>query len=171
MSVKILRLKDKCLIEALIRKGSKTEMPSIQNGWRFNFNRLISLPNSETYVLVKKDSPKVIEGCLIFQMLDKLVPFMAYLEIAPHNQSKKKQNDYVAGCLIAYACRLSFTKGKSHFKGWLTFEVYEETDEGQIRLMSLYNKKYLAKKIGDNAMIITPTEGETLIEKYLKRKS
>lgn len=171
MNVKILRQKDKRLIDAVIRKGNKPEMPSIQDGWRFNFNRLIRLSNSETYVLVKKDSPKIIEGCLVFQMLDKEVPFMAYLEIAPHNQLKNKKYDYVAGCLIAYACKLSFIKGKSHFKGWLTFEVYEETDKGQIRLMSVYSKKYLARKTDEHTMIITPTDGETLIEEYLKRKS
>lgn len=171
MNLKILRRKDKCLIDALIRKGSKAEMPSLRDGWRFNFNRLTRLHNSETYVLVKKDSPKIIEGCLVFQMLDKEVPFMAYLEIAPHNQSKNKQYDYVAGCLIAYASKLSFIKGKNHFKGWLTFEVYEETDKGQIGLMSLYSKKYLAKKTDEHTMIITPADGETLIEEYLKRKS
>jgi len=170
MNVKILRTKDKKVIDAIIRKGIKSEMPSIQDGWRFNFNKQSRLPNSETYVLVCKDSPKVIEGCLIFQMVDKEMPFMAFLEIAPHNQQKKKQYDYVAGCLIAFASRPSFIRGQEHFKGWLSFEVHEETNSGQIKLMSLYSKKYYARKTDENTMMIIPSDGEILIEEFLKRK-
>lgn len=58
-------------------------------------------------------------------MRKQLEPYMAYIEIAPHNKGEKKKYDLVAGCLIAFACRLSFIHGKGDYKGWLAFDVQE----------------------------------------------
>lgn len=92
---------------------------------------------------------------------------MAYVEIAPHNKGKAKRYDHVAGCLIAYACRLSFLHGIEHFKGWLAFDVMEESKEDEIKLMTLYCKKYGALQWKDTTMVISPEVGEKLIEKFL----
>jgi len=35
-----------------------------------------------------------------------------YLEVAPHNKESNGKYKLVAACLIAYACGLSFQKGK-----------------------------------------------------------
>jgi len=46
---------------------------------------------------------------------------MDVIEIAPHNfGSSNKKIDYVAGCLIAFACRESF-KIEENYKGFLAF--------------------------------------------------
>lgn len=171
MKVKILKVDDDKLIDAFIRIGINSEMPSIQSGWRFNFNRHIKSPNSEAYVLVKEDSPEVIEGCLIYRVLENGIQYMAFLEVAPHNRLPNKTHDFVAGCLIAFACRLSFKKGENHNRGWLTFDVQEENKEDEIKLMAMYSKKYKAVRLDDTTMLITPENGELLIEEYLNRKS
>lgn len=171
MDVKILKVDDKKLIEAFIRIGVKSEMPSIQDNWSFNFDKHIKLPNSETYVLVKKDTPEIIEGCLIYQVLNNGTQYMSFVEIAPHNRLPSKTHDFVAGCLIAFACRLSFQLGKDYHKGWLTFDVQEELKENETKLMVMYSKKYKAVKFDGTTMLISPENGELLIEKYLNRKS
>lgn len=92
---------------------------------------------------------------------------MAYIEIAPQNKGKEKEFEKVAGCLIAYACRLSFILGEDDYKGWLAFDALEEKEEDRIKLMTLYSKKYKAYKFGETTMLIRPEDGEKLIEKFL----
>ena len=93
---------------------------------------------------------------------------MAYVEVAPHNKGKNKRYDKVAGCLIAFACRLSFMHGKGDYKGWLTFDVMEESEKDKVKLMAVYCVKYGALKWGDTTMVIPPEVSEKLINNFLK---
>ena len=91
---------------------------------------------------------------------------MAFLEVAPHNRGKEKRHDWVAGCLIAFACRQSFIKGR---EGYLAFDVMEEKDEDTLKLMNLYSQKYNAVRLdASTTMIIVPQGSEKLINEYLK---
>jgi len=167
MKVKIIRLKDNESIEAKIDKPGKLVLPSLTDGWRFNFKNHSKKKGFQTYVLICQISPDIIEGCLIFQLKNTVEPYMAFIEIAPHNKGDNKVYNKVAGCLIAYACRLSFIHGKDHFKGWLAFDVLEENKNDEIKLMSVYCQKYGALKWGDTTMVIPPETGERLIDEYL----
>lgn len=169
MQVKILNVKDNILVDAEIVDSSKQKLilPSITEGWRFNFKKYSKQGGYQTYILVCEETPNNIEGCLIFRMKDKIEPYMAFVEIAPNNKNEKRKYDKVAGCLIAFACRLSFIKGQNDFKGWLAFDVLEEDKENEIRLMSLYSKKYSALKFGKTTMVIPPEGGEKLIREFL----
>lgn len=169
MKVKILEVASSNLINGEIRIGKKSEMPSMQTGWQFNFDKHIKLPNSKTYVLVKGDSLDVIEGCLVFELKNKVAPYMAYVEVAPHNKGKTKQLDFIGGCLIAFAYKLSLEKGVGHHKGFLTFDVLESKQQNQVKLMALYSQKYKARAINKTTMLILPKDGKMLIEEYLKR--
>ena len=142
-------------------------LPSLTDGWRFNFKKHSKKTIYQTYVLVCEETPNTIEGCLIFEMKDTIEPYMAYVEIAPHNKGEKRRFNNVAGCLIAYACRLSFILGKDHYKGWLAFDVLEESKQDEIKLMSMYSKKYGALKFGETTMVIPPQAGEKLIMEFL----
>lgn len=94
---------------------------------------------------------------------------MAYVEIAPHNIGTIKEYDNVAGCLIAYACRLSFVKGEGDFEGYLAFDVFEEHKEHEIKLMAVYSTKYNALRFGETtSMLIPPEGGQKLIDEFLK---
>jgi len=130
MEVKILEVSADQLKDALIRKGEPGELPSIHDEWRFNFSKnLQKLKYATAYILVAADTPTVIEGCLIFQMKYKVMPYMAYVEIAPHNKGDNRKYDYVAGCLIAFSFKQSVIKGKKDYKGILFFDVQEESEE------------------------------------------
>lgn len=168
MNVRILRIKDNKVVEAEIINGSKLDLPDIHKGWRFDFSKHSKENNTFTYTLIIKSDPTIIQGCLIYKMREKIEPYMAYIEIAPHNKGKEKKFENVAGCLIAHACRLSFVLGKEHYKGWLAFDVLEEKEEDRIKLMTLYSKKYKAHRFGETTMLIKPEDGEKLIEKFLE---
>jgi hypothetical protein len=72
MNVRIEDTSKKIEIEAIIENSSKSPipLPSIREGWRFDFKRQAKKPNRQTYVLYQKETPEVIEGCLIFEMKD-----------------------------------------------------------------------------------------------------
>ncbi|HEY8782208.1 MAG TPA: hypothetical protein VIM16_11360 [Mucilaginibacter sp.] len=157
-------------VEALIKKGNVSEMPSIQQGWRFNFDKeLKKLKNATGYLLVTEEAPEVIEGCMIFQLIDKQQPYMAFVEVAPHNKRNTKTYDYVAGCLIAFAYQLSVTEGVGDYNSMLQFDVMEEKKEDEIKLMALYSTKYHAKRWNGTTMVIMDEDGEALVKKYISQ--
>lgn len=169
MNVKIIVLATSEKADALIKEGKVSDMPSLQEGWKFDLQKqLKNLKDATGYILVREDTPKVIEGCMIFQLVDKNEPYMAYLEIAPHNKGDEKKHDNVAGCLIAYAFKLSLMKGVGDYKGMLHFRIGEEKKEDEIKLMALYSAKYNARRLpGSNLMVIYDEHGEDLVNRYL----
>jgi hypothetical protein len=171
MEIKILKVSTDELVGATIFDGKKVKLPSIQDGWRFNFDKLSkTLSNAETYVLISEESLESVEGCLIFQMVDKKIPYMAYLEVAPHNQARPKRYDYIAGCLIAFAFKLSVQKGKGDYQAQLFFDVQEEKEENAKKLFELYRTKYGALFFRETTLVIIDDAGYNLISKYLERK-
>ena len=78
MKVTIIEVATKKDIEALIRKGLLKEMPSIHQNWNFNFSKHVRKRNCTGYVLVTDDNPNVIEGCMIFETIEKVIPSIAY---------------------------------------------------------------------------------------------
>ena len=172
MNVKILRVSTDDLVGASIVGGEAVALPSIHTGWRFNFDKHSkSLANARTYILVADETPDIIEGCLIFQMLDKKIAYMAFVEVAPHNRSDPKKYEYVAGCLIAFAFKQSVIRGKGHYKAQLFFDVQEQSKEDEEKLIAIYRYKYNARRMGGTRLVIIDEGGYDLIEKYLTRNS
>ena len=168
MKVKIIKMSSAEQAAALIRKGKLAEMPSMQQGWRFNFYKeLRKLPGATGYILVAEETPDISEGCMIFMLNQKMIPYMAYLEVAPHNKGDTKKYDRVAGCLIAFAYRQSVLQGKEHFSGMLFFDVMEKSEADAIKLMALYSSKYHAKRWDGTTMVIMDEDGEALLKEYL----
>lgn len=170
MKIKILEVDSEELIQAIIREGVKSEMPSLQGGWQFNFNKHALAKGKRTFVLVKEDSPAIIEGCMIFSIHETFGPYVDYLEVAPHNLGSNGKYKRVAGCLIAYACVLSFEEGVERDKGILTFYAFGEDVSLQQRLENLYRTKYGARKNVRGFMEIYQDQSKLLIEEYLNNK-
>lgn len=168
MRVKILEVELDELVQALIREKGKYKLPSLHEGWRFNFPKHAKERGAHAYILVTEETPEVIEGCLLYRMREEVEPYMSFIEIAPRNRGMDKMYDLVAACLIAFACRLSFMLAAGDYKGWLAFDVMEESNEDEKKLMAMYCKKYYASNIsGTTMMIIEPKDGQKLIAKYL----
>ena len=168
MNVKILEAKTKIDVKSTISliTKNKTKLPSINDGWRFNFSKHATGKDYETYTLTTVKTPEIIEGCLIINTKTPFQVYMAFVEVAPHNRGNEKIYDSVAGCLIAFACRQSFIKGK---EGYLAFDVLEEKKENELRLMKLYSQKYNAVRLDNSTtMIILPEGSEILINEFLK---
>lgn len=170
MKVTILKVVTNELVEGSIIKEKADKLPSMRDNWQFNFNKHALLPNATAFVLVSEETPDIIEGCMIFQMRDKVRPYMAYLEVAPHNKQLPKKYLYVAGCLIAFAYKQTFVQAEGDYMGYLTFDVLEKRSQDEKKLMLLYNQRYNAKLIpGTSTMVIADDDGDRLIEEYLNR--
>ena len=169
MKVKLVNAANGQAVSAGINPPGDIPLPSSTDGWRFNFRKHSRMQGAQTYILTCAETPGVIEGCLIFIMRSRLEPYISYVEISPHNQGKHRRYFNVAECLIAFACRLSFIQGSGAFKGWVTFDVLEEKKENEIRLMTLYCRKYGALRFGETITLVIPPEaGEKLIYTFLR---
>lgn len=168
MNVKIIECKTNSEIKSKISlvTKNKAKLPSIIDGWRFNFSKHSQKKDYETYTLTTLGTPEVIEGCLIINTKAPSEVYMAFVEVAPHNRGIAKVYDKVAGCLIAFACRQSFITDK---EGYLAFDVLEEKKEDETKLMNIYSQKYSALRIErSTTMIILPEGSEKLINEFLK---
>lgn len=167
MKVKILEVVSNQLINAEIREGEKKEIPSLTNGWSFDFNKHSLAKGKRAFVLVREESSTIIEGCMIFSMHETFGAFMDYLEVAPRNWGREGKYKRVAGCLIAYACRLSFKEGIGFNKGILTFKAFAEHEDSQRYLEDLYRTKYMAARNPFGYMEIYHDQSKLLINEYL----
>ena len=149
------------IVKSEIVPIDKKTTPLKKDGWNFNWRQLSREENGQTYMLRTLNSPDQIEGALHLKFEFGML-IMDALELAPHNIGQKnKRYDYVAGCLIAFACRESF-KLEGNYKGFLTFV-------SKTNLIEWYAKKYGAVLALGQRMFIDWENGKKLIEKYLKR--
>ncbi|MFN8672766.1 MAG: hypothetical protein U0457_11890 [Candidatus Sericytochromatia bacterium] len=160
MDIKIKDTHNDKLIDAEISKASFVDMPLKTNGWNFNWRKLFK-EKGIFYKLTVKERHNFIEGIIKLEILNNEMLYMNNLEIAPHNYGSSGKYDYVAGCLISYACYLSFIEGKNHYKGFLVFD-------SKTKLIDLYKIKYQAEILFGQRMFIDANNSKKLIEKYLK---
>lgn len=150
------------LVKAEIVVPELNEIPLKKDGWNFNWRKLSKEKNSKIFILRTIELNPGVEGALQLKVENDML-IMNVLEIAPHNIGRKsKRYDYVAGCLIAFACKKSFTL-KSDYKGFLTFM-------SKTNLMNWYKIKYGAKAGLGQRMFIDYENGLELIKEYLERK-
>ncbi|MDA7501985.1 hypothetical protein N8482_01800 [Chitinophagales bacterium] len=149
------------LIEVEIVAAVFSDMPLKKDGWSFSWRSIVKRKGTDTYVLRLKSNPSSIQGVLHLRVHEGML-IMDLVEIAPQNIGRQsKRYSYVAGCLIAFACRESY-KLESSYKGFLTFE-------SKTKLVSWYSDNYYAIVAMGQKMYIEPVDSAKLIDRYLKR--
>lgn len=146
-------------IVAIISKAFKKELPGKTSKWKFDWKSLYSKDTE----IFKLEYENEIQGLLRMTKIEEGYYEMSSLELSPENYGSKGKMKNVAGCLIAYACLLSFYLNTGDYKGYLAF-----TSKGE--LIPHYEKNYFAELVYREKMIIFPKNGKKLIKKYLKLK-
>ena len=160
--VYILDVKNDQLVKAEIVVPEPNEIPLKKDGWNFNWREFSKEKKSRMFIIRTIGLNPSVEGALQLKTENEML-IMNVLEIAPHNIGRNnKKYDYVAGCLIAFACKESF-KLKSAYKGFLTFM-------SKTSLMKWYSEKYGAPMGLGQRMYIDSENGLKLIQEYLERK-
>ncbi len=164
MQIKLFEVVNEGEVEAVISKARISDAPSKKEGWNFNWHELFRTEGSFFFKITLRGTPTKIEGLIMLSIYFGEMVYMNNLELAPHNIGKEKQYDRIAGCLIAYGCRVSQEEGKGNYQGYLTFESKTE-------LIPLYTQKYGAIRASGLKMFIDNAQGEKLIAQYLGDKS
>lgn len=147
------------LLEAEIVSATENMLLSFESNWNFNWTDLSE--KGKVFLLKLKQRGHQTEGAICLKIINEML-IMEALELAPHNVGTHKRYDYVAGCLIAFACRESF-KLSGAYQGILSFV-------SKTKLINWYKSKYGAKQALGQRMYIDWKEGKRLIEEYLNKE-
>mgnify|MGYP000666345219 CR=1 FL=1 len=149
-------------VKASIEVITKNEMLSKteETKWQFDWKELAKVEGVFFYKLTLASSPSQIEGLLMLTLIHDEMLFMNNIEVAPHNYGREGRYNFVAGTLIAYACKKSFSLGQGDYLGFLAFE-------SKSNLIELYQKKYGASLAVGQKMFFSPEAAKKLMNKYL----
>lgn len=146
----------------VIREVSKKDMPLKKDGWQFNWKELAKDKNKKFFGLYVDE---LLQGMLSVELVKQpyeIMFFMHHVELAPNNFGSDGEYLEVAGCLIAYACRLSMNwlEMDNPYFGYVLFE-------SKTKLIERYQEVYGAELVIGRKMCFTPDVGDALIKKYL----
>ncbi len=132
---------------------SKAELAPISD--RFGFDWMQEIRN-EVFGLQTKPYNQIIGLISLIDYSTELRIEIALLECSKENIGKTKQYEGVAGCLIAFACRLSFQRGYFGFVSLVP----------KTQLIAHYIHAYSFSQYG-RQLAIESEVANHLIEKYL----
>lgn len=127
-----------------------------KNRWHFNWRTEFKNHESEVYKLVIKND-RIVQGLISLKHDDKYIE-MPLIEVAPHNYGKSKKYVGVAGNLVAYACKMSFSMG---FGGVVGFKA-------KTKLIQHYINTLGAEIIFKDRMSINEIAAKKLVNSYYK---
>ena len=125
--------------------------------WQFKWQEQLKLTDRETYKLVIKDNPKIIQGLISLTDQGDHI-YMHLIESAKFNKGKTKIYAGVPGNLVAFACKLSFDKG---YDGYLAFDA-------KTVLVKHYQDTLFATHFRGTKMMIETPAANRLIKQYFK---
>jgi len=126
-----------------------------KNGWRFNWDREIKLPERDIFKLTIVNNPNIIQGVISLEVKPDHV-YMHLIESAPFNIGKHKTYFGVPGNLVAFACKLSFQRGG---EGYVSFIA-------KTKLIDHYIESLGAVHVGGHLMFVSTPAALKLINKY-----
>ena len=124
-----------------------------KNGWKFNWK--LEKP-FETFKLILQLKVNNILGLISVEDKEGFV-YVRLLESSPKCVGKNKTYDFIAGILLAFACRISFNRG---FQGFVALHP-------KTTLKNHYLTFYGAKDTGLDNVYFDTLAAQTLILKYL----
>ena len=128
-----------------------------ENGWSFDWKYEFEQPDRQVYKLTIRGNPNVIQGLISFSDENDHL-FMHLIESAPFNKGKNKIYVGVAGNLVAFLCKESWSRKYDGFVSFIS----------KTRLIEHYEKTLGAVHVGNHKMVIFPKEALRLIKKYFK---
>lgn len=156
--MKLLNTKSNEYHNGVIELINEEDWEIIDNQGYFKFNW-----NKEKVYLVYKlkllEEDKIL-GLISLEDISKEYRIhIQLLENSDSNKGKGKEYDYIAGCLIAYACELAFNNG---YDGFVSLKPKTE-------IIGIYIKKYGFKIMGQY-LFTDLINSEYLIKKYLENE-
>lgn len=145
-------------VEAEIALLTKKELKKVKKSKQFEFD-WEQEKDLAIYKLFLSESEKILGLMSVLDVGEELRIEIHLLEVSKENRGKNKIIEGVAGCLIAYACSLSFEKGYQGFVSLVPKSL----------LIQHYMEKYGFKQFG-RQLALDYYEAVALINKYLNNE-
>lgn len=154
--MKIARKVSGELIAVVIGELTATDTARIRRNKEFIFDWELE-QSTELYKLYLKDDESQILGLLSLKDYpEELRIHINLIEVIKSQVGKTKTLDHIAGCLIAYACALAFSRG---YEGFVSLQP-------KTRLIDLYQDKYGFRQYG-RLLAVEYEISKQLIDKYI----
>lgn len=154
--MKITRKVSGELIAVVIGELTATDIAKIRRKKEFVFDWKLE-QSTELYKLYLKDDESQILGLLSLKDYpEELRIHINLIEVIKSQVGKTKTLDHIAGCLIAYACALAFSRG---YEGFVSLQP-------KTRLIDLYQDKYGFRQYG-RLLAVEYEISKQLIDKYI----
>jgi hypothetical protein len=143
-------------LEAIIERVIESDYRRIKSSKEFDFDWKLEKKN-EVYKIYLLDQKKDILG--LMSLIDYPEEYRIHLnliELGNKNKGKSKTIDNIAGCLLAFACDISFVKG---YYGFVSLQP-------KSKLIDLYQDKYGFRQYG-RLLAVEQASAQALINKYL----
>ena len=125
--------------------------------WQFNWQEQLKHADRDVYKLVIKDNVKIIQGLISLSDKGDHI-YMNLIESVEFNKGKTKIYAGVPGNLVAFACKLAFTRG---YEGYLAFDA-------KTVLIKHYQDTLFATHFRGTKMVIETPAANRLINQYFK---
>mgnify|MGYP006288116483 CR=1 FL=1 len=153
--MKLLDVRTGNWLEAEIARISEQDIQEIDKSSRFQFDWKKELIHEIYKIYLVKDE-SVVGLVALKDIPQEIRVHIQLIESSRYNTGKQKRIDRIPGCLIAFACELSFKKG---YDGFVSLTP-------KTQLVTHYIKKYGFIQIGKN-LAVYGEHAKYLILEYL----
>ena len=151
----VINQKNQEIYIAQIKIVSAKDLKLIGREKQFSFDWELEKVN-QLFKLVLKDTNTILGLMSLIDYPSELRIEIHLLEFSEENKGKDKKIGRIAGCLIAYACKLAFKKGYGGFVSLIP----------KTRLIKHYQEAYGFLQFGRQLALLDESS-KKLIEKYL----
>lgn len=151
----VINQKNQEIYTAQIKAVGAKDFKLIRREKQFSFDWKLEKEH-QLFKLVLKDTNTILGLMSLIDYPSELRIEIHLLELSEENKGKDKKIGRIAGCLIAYACKLAFKKGYGGFVSLVP----------KTRLIKHYQKAYGFLQFGRQLALLDESS-KKLIEKYL----
>lgn len=153
--MKLLDKASRKTVEAAIVKLVDADYENIERGNGFYFDWKLESKNDVFKIYLVEEFDSILGLISLKDVSSEWRIHINLIEVNSENIGKTKRFDHIAGCLIAFACALSFKKGYGGFISLLP----------KTKLIDLYQDKYGFRQFG-RMLALQFEQAQQLIEKY-----
>jgi len=142
-------------LDHIIKQLTKEDYKWLSGSDEFHFDWKAERKN-DTYNIHLKNEEDILGAMSLKDNPEELRIHLNLIEVGSSNVGQSKSIEHIAGCLIAFACRIAFEKG---YDGFLSLQP-------KTNLIQLYQNKYGFKPYG-RLLAVEFSSSKLLIDKYL----
>lgn len=144
------------LVEAIIVEMEPKDFHKVKRGKSFVFDWSLEEKHKVYKICVKGEETKILGLLSLIDYPAELRIHISLIEVLKEHVGQGKILDNIAGCLIGFACSVSFKKGYEGFVSLLP----------KTRLIDLYQEKYGFRQYG-RLLAVEHEQSKRVIDQYL----